>query len=142
MNCHSVKNALSAYIDLELKPSETIVVKKHLAVCADCENELKLLVATKSGLKSLRSPELSSDSVERIFGGVRAQTVQPKKSGQMVAIMAMAACLSALISVMVISAANGQSAPMVQESRTDFAKNSATDMAESSNLGQMYPVNY
>ncbi len=47
---------LSAYIDGEVTPSETVRVEEHVAGCEECERELGSLRATSSLLRSL--PEL------------------------------------------------------------------------------------
>lgn len=52
MNCQTVRNLISAYIDCELAPDQRNELRHHLFECAECENEYRQLLAIKKCLEN------------------------------------------------------------------------------------------
>jgi len=53
MNCQKAENLLSAFIDRELSTEERRLLRLHLAVCAECAEELRQLEEVKTHLGAL-----------------------------------------------------------------------------------------
>lgn len=51
--CRSIQSRLSAFVDNELTVSERKIVESHVAICCNCQEELKSLGATKELLVRL-----------------------------------------------------------------------------------------
>lgn len=57
---HRIQHQLSAFVDDELSPEEMAGVRRHLAECEPCRQELEELRATKTLLGRLEAPPLPS----------------------------------------------------------------------------------
>lgn len=76
MNCKSVQNILSAYLDAELSGNEMLRVQKHLESCECCRQEETELLMLKDFLTSTPAVEPPSDFEERLCSAIFA----PKKT--------------------------------------------------------------
>jgi anti-sigma factor RsiW len=70
MNCKSVQNYLSAYLDGELSGSEGLAVREHLSQCHECESEARHLRTLKELLRGLPVYEPSEGFEERLVSNV------------------------------------------------------------------------
>ncbi len=53
MNCQEVKKLMPVYLDKELEPQESQLVKDHLAGCPACQNELEIFERSWAMLDTL-----------------------------------------------------------------------------------------
>jgi anti-sigma factor RsiW len=70
LNCSRVLARLSAYMDGEMTGAESLQVREHLSLCADCERELAKLQAVKDALACLRPVEPPFGLEERLSAKV------------------------------------------------------------------------
>jgi anti-sigma factor RsiW len=70
MNCRSVENHLSAYLDGELPGDLMLEVRSHLADCSPCTSEMEELRALKRLLGRMPVVRPSSDFEERLVSTV------------------------------------------------------------------------
>lgn len=57
MNCHYLRNQMSAFIDQELAPEEKRQLRSHLFSCPECHAEYQELLQLKNHLENLAPPE-------------------------------------------------------------------------------------
>lgn len=70
MNCHDVRELLSALLDDALDPRERAQVQAHLEGCADCRRELDGLRSTVSLLSRVERPRAPVGFVDKVMAGV------------------------------------------------------------------------
>lgn len=70
MNCKSVQNRLSAYIDRELTGTEMLSVRAHLSVCEMCRIEEDGLRRLKQVLLASPAPEPPADLADRLTAAI------------------------------------------------------------------------
>ncbi len=95
MNCKSVQNRLSAYLDRELGGDELLQIRAHLSTCKECRAESDGLRALKSLLGGVPCPEPSEDLCERLTANMmRLRYEEPKRTLKVSAVMfaSVAAC--------------------------------------------------
>jgi anti-sigma factor RsiW len=73
MNCKTVQNRLSSYLDRELPAEDLMEVRAHLHDCAQCQEEERALRTLKSLLSGARTPEPPADLAERLTAAVMAE---------------------------------------------------------------------
>jgi anti-sigma factor RsiW len=73
MNCKSVQNRLSAYIDRELSGTEMLAVRAHLTCCEMCRIEEEGLRMLKRVLSETPVREPSADFADRLAASIRAE---------------------------------------------------------------------
>lgn len=73
MNCKTVQNRLSSYLDRELPANDLMEVRAHLHDCAACQEEERALRSLKSILSGARTPEPPADLAERLTAAVMAE---------------------------------------------------------------------
>lgn len=73
MNCSSVRNRLSAYLDQELGQKEAILVSRHIEACEACRQELAALKNDAALLRSSELPEQPAFLVSRTMAEVRVR---------------------------------------------------------------------
>jgi anti-sigma factor RsiW len=66
MNCNSVQNLISAYIDYELEPREKRELRLHLFACSECSNEYQEILALKDFLQNIAEEPLTFDPLSRL----------------------------------------------------------------------------
>jgi hypothetical protein len=66
MNCNQTAPLLSLYLDGALTGHEMQQVERHLAACADCNSEYKLLAATQRWVARLGRPPAPADLAVRL----------------------------------------------------------------------------
>lgn len=70
MTCQDSRIYLSAYLDDELGVADTLMVRSHLAGCAECRRAQEEALALRAALRGLREPA-SEDLAKRVQGAVR-----------------------------------------------------------------------
>jgi len=111
MNCRSVQPMLSAYMDRELSGHEMLRIREHVSHCAECEQELEALRATKQMLGGLPEPTPTAGFEERLFNKVFQEESRGKRLTlrQVVTVAAFAAAATfALVNVLPRHSAAGQ----------------------------------
>ncbi|MDI6869755.1 MAG: zf-HC2 domain-containing protein [Bacillota bacterium] len=73
MNCERVRNLISAYLDRELAPEESRLIRAHLVACADCNEELEAEAALKRALGDLESEEAPADFLPSLLDRLRGE---------------------------------------------------------------------
>ncbi|MCL6590853.1 MAG: zf-HC2 domain-containing protein [Firmicutes bacterium] len=66
MNCNSVQNLISAYIDCELEPRQKRELRLHLFACSECSNEYQELLALKDFLQNIAEEPLAFDPLSQL----------------------------------------------------------------------------
>lgn len=61
MNCHEVKDQLSAFFDAELAEAEAAEIRQHLSSCAECSRQQKAFVGLSGMVQSLPQPPLPTN---------------------------------------------------------------------------------
>lgn len=79
MECHTIQEKLSAYIDEILSPQEKVTVDEHLKSCGECATALADLKKTVERVKTLECLEPPVWMTQKIMARVRAE-VQPRKT--------------------------------------------------------------
>ncbi len=95
MNCKSVQNRLSAYLDRELGGDELLVLRAHLSTCRECREELDGLRALKSLLGGVPCPEPPDDLSDKLTASMlKLRYEEPRKLFKVSAFMfaGVAAC--------------------------------------------------
>jgi len=88
MNCKSVQNRLSAYLDRELGGDELLQMRSHLSLCRDCRTEAEGLRSLKALLGGVRCPEPPPDLAERLTANMlRQRYEEPKRTIKVSALM-------------------------------------------------------
>ena len=72
MNCKTVQNQLSAYLDREIAGDEMLAIRSHLHDCDACREEAEALKALKRMLTSSPVPEPPTDFADRLCAKVLA----------------------------------------------------------------------
>ena len=104
MNCNSVQNLLSAYIDGELRGTDSIQVRDHLNHCDSCREEFSGLQAVHQMLRSVsNAPEPPEFLEEKLL----TRAMMPRKHA--LRGLAFGSVAFALILAFVIPAVNTQS---------------------------------
>lgn len=67
MNCKHVSANLSAYIDQELNPCESLLIDEHLATCAVCHQEMLAMRELAHLMRGLSNVEPDHDLADRIL---------------------------------------------------------------------------
>lgn len=70
INCDTVKNRLSAYIDRELSGEDMLKIREHLRNCEICKSEEAALISVKRSLGNLSQPAVSPELANRILYAV------------------------------------------------------------------------
>ncbi|AIE84943.1 anti-sigma factor family protein [Fimbriimonas ginsengisoli] len=70
MNCKSVQNQLSAYLDREVAGDEMLAIRAHLHDCDECRDEAEALKMLKRMLTESPVPEPSADFADRLCAAV------------------------------------------------------------------------
>jgi hypothetical protein len=73
MNCHTVQNFLSAFIDCELDSELKREIRKHLFSCPECSAVYQELQNVKTCLESLDEPVLELDQFSQLFSRLKAE---------------------------------------------------------------------
>ena len=88
MNCRSVRNRLSAYLDRELGGDELLQMRAHISSCSDCRIEVDNLRALKALLGGVQCPEPPADLADRLTAKILQQRVEePKRTFRVSALM-------------------------------------------------------
>lgn len=88
MNCKTVQNRLSAYLDRELSGDELLQMRAHMSMCRDCRCEAEGLRALKSLLGGIECPEPSADFSQRLTATVlRQRSEEPRRTFRVTALM-------------------------------------------------------
>lgn len=72
MNCKTVQNQLSAYLDRELSGNELLIIRRHLSECQACREEEEALRTLKHFLIQTPAPEPPADLADRLCAAVLA----------------------------------------------------------------------
>lgn len=72
MNCHEVKDQLSAFFDAELPEPQAAEVRQHLASCADCAQRRDAFAGLSGMVQSLPQPPLPTDDWQMLQGQLTA----------------------------------------------------------------------
>lgn len=67
MNCHTVQNLISTYIDCELDAEEKREVRKHLFSCAECNTVYQELQKLKKYLENSEPPAFNFDPLSDLY---------------------------------------------------------------------------
>ncbi len=105
MNCKSVQNRLSAYLDRELGGDELLQIRAHMSVCRECREEADGLRALKALLGGIRCPEPPENLAERLTANTLRHRLDKSSTGLRVSALMLAgvtAC-SMLATLMVLS---------------------------------------
>ena len=79
MNCKSVQNRLSAYIDRELGGDELLQIRAHVSACPVCRAEAESIRALKSLLGGVACPEPPDGLAERLTASVLKTRIEESK---------------------------------------------------------------
>lgn len=74
MTCSKYERLLSAYLDRELSPEETAMVKRHIIGCAECARLLDEFERIKSALEELEPAEVPEGLFD--MGIIRARALE------------------------------------------------------------------
>lgn len=74
MTCSKYERLLSAYLDRELSPEETALVKRHIIGCAECARLLDEFERIKSALEELEPAEVPEGLFD--IGIIRARALE------------------------------------------------------------------
>lgn len=78
MTCTKYERLLSAYLDRELTPEETAMVRRHIVDCADCARLLDEFERIKTALEELEPAEAPADIFD--MGIIRAKALEMEAS--------------------------------------------------------------
>jgi anti-sigma factor RsiW len=88
MNCKSVQNRLSAYLDRELGGDELLQMRAHLSMCLECRSEAEGLRSLRALLGGMPVPEPPTDFAAKLTANVlRQKTEEPKRAFRASALM-------------------------------------------------------
>lgn len=88
MNCKTVQNRLSAYLDRELGGDELLQMRAHMSMCRECRCEAEGLRTLKSLLGGIECPEPPSDLPQRLTAAVlRQRFEEPRRTIRISALM-------------------------------------------------------
>lgn len=74
MSCKEVMQILPSFLSREVNPFERELIQSHLAACADCQNELRILVALQGRVrKSLYNQAAGADPSPQVWSRLQAQ---------------------------------------------------------------------
>ena len=114
MNCKSVQNRLSAYVDRELTGAEMLSVRAHLSICEMCRIEEDGLRRLKQVLAASPAPEPPADLADRLMASILAdrkpEPARPKWRLNGLAFAGIAAC-SMAVTYVTLSVLQGQGGP-------------------------------
>ncbi|HTE46824.1 MAG TPA: anti-sigma factor [Gemmatimonadaceae bacterium] len=116
MRCSDCRDVLNAYVDDEMMPSEMQEIREHLATCADCEREHRLLAETSLLLRDKLVRHSAPDVLKARIRNALAQPnafdppreVKPQRTWMR---LAAASVLVAIVSSAVTFAAARQGTP-------------------------------
>ncbi|HEY3297485.1 MAG TPA: zf-HC2 domain-containing protein [Armatimonadota bacterium] len=80
MNCHSIQNKISAYVDGELPGIEMLSIRKHISACKECESELDSILLVKRSLSGLASEHSRIDLAARISEQIDRSGLTPESN--------------------------------------------------------------
>lgn len=99
MNCLTVRNLISAYIDCELDPEQRRELRNHLFSCQECNQEYEQLVSIKTCLENSCQEPIDFNLLESLYARIETEklTIIPQTNGFYWGsrILMMAACLTA-----------------------------------------------
>lgn len=126
MNCDSVQNRLSAYVDGELGRQEAELVRSHLAACSSCHDEMVALAELKAALSSSFIPEPSFGFEDRLVANVmgRAQDA-PRRRLTIGWVTATAAAFALLAGILSMRAVRLESQVASNPTQFEFARDQA-----------------
>ncbi|MBN1427255.1 MAG: zf-HC2 domain-containing protein [Anaerolineae bacterium] len=86
MKCDDLRQLFAAYLDNEATPLEQLKIRKHIAECMDCRNEISMLARLQShldsGLKAEAAQvEPSSQAWERLQARLANEPISPLECG-------------------------------------------------------------
>jgi anti-sigma factor RsiW len=67
MNCQTVRNLISAYIDCELAPEQKNALRHHLFECSECECEYHQLLSIKKCLEDSCQESFEFSSLSALY---------------------------------------------------------------------------
>ena len=111
MNCKSVQNRLSAYLDRELGGDELLQIRAHMSMCRECRCEADGLRTLKTLLGGIHCPEPPPDLPERLTASMlRQRFEEPRRTVRVSALMfaGVTAC-SMLATLLVLNYGFGRS---------------------------------
>jgi len=79
MNCKSVQNRLSAYVDRELGGDELLQIRAHISACPDCQAEADALRSLKFLLNGMGCPEPPEGLSERLSASVLRTRIEDSR---------------------------------------------------------------
>jgi predicted anti-sigma-YlaC factor YlaD len=77
MNCKSVQNRISAFLDRELSHEDSASVRAHIQDCNNCRSELEAIATLKDLLHRTPVPEPDAYFEERLIGNVMKRIESP-----------------------------------------------------------------
>ena len=80
MNCEKIKARLSAYIDGEVAEKDITLIREHIAVCADCDQEEQLLRKTSELLKHWENVRAPDGFCEALLAKAEDLSRRPRRS--------------------------------------------------------------
>lgn len=80
MNCHQVKESLSAFIDKELDADQTNALKAHLIRCPSCRQQRDVLEEIGRGIRHMPPVTAPEDFQFRVYSSIRRY--QARKSSR------------------------------------------------------------
>ncbi|HOP73901.1 MAG TPA: zf-HC2 domain-containing protein [Bacillota bacterium] len=99
MNCLTVRNLISAYIDCELDPDQRRELRNHLFHCQECNQEYEQLVSIKNCLENSCQEPIDFNLLEALYARIESEKIAiiPHPNGFYWGsrILMIAACLTA-----------------------------------------------
>lgn len=71
MSCDNFEEKISAFVDKELSPSETVSVARHIETCAQCHREVRLLGKMKSVARGIAGPAMPDSLRQTLLAQAR-----------------------------------------------------------------------
>lgn len=79
MTCKEVLDALSAYLDADLKSEVAAEMNKHIGMCSDCRAEFDSLTMTIKLYKHYEKPALPTDCHDRLIKTLELERLKSKR---------------------------------------------------------------
>ena len=98
LNCKQTKDDLKAFLDHELTPLRRWAVSRHVAVCDDCQKELKEMVQVAEQIKSKSNDNIQELDKQQLAAAMAsAVPTNPKVARTTVQLLARLSAIGALI---------------------------------------------
>ncbi|HTQ08512.1 MAG TPA: zf-HC2 domain-containing protein [Fimbriimonadaceae bacterium] len=102
MNCKNVQSLLSAYIDEELPGRAMLDIRRHLAECGECAEDLRCVEGVKRMLSATAVPEPSVGFEDRLVSRVLSEAPPPAQRRASFVTLSVVAAMSMIATLVVL----------------------------------------